>query len=177
MDIGLTLVIAHIIGTVLGVGGATMIEVHLNQALKDDLVSGDEKAILAWDYRVVRVGLIIAVLSGFGLLVYHRIIENYALLYNPIVWAKMLMVLIIVANTLLLQARKISLYWGSAFSFVSWWTVAIIGVFVTERVHINLFGGYGFLTSFSSVMIIYALSVVIGAIVLHVIRNKFTQTV
>ena len=58
MDIGLLLVLVHLVGTIFGVGGATMIEVHLNQALKDSLVSKDESAILALDYKIVRVGLV-----------------------------------------------------------------------------------------------------------------------
>ena len=177
MDIELLLLITHIVGTILGVGGATMIELHLNQALKDKLVSADEGAILGWDYKTVRVGLIMAVLSGFGLIVYHRVVGHFGVMHNPIMWAKLTLVGIMLINTLLLQARMISLYWGTAFSFVSWWTVAIIGVFTTERVRIDLFGGESFLSSFGSIMLIYGIAVVMGAIVLHGIRNKMTSNV
>lgn len=177
MDTELILLIAHVVGTILGIGGATMIEIHLNQAQRDKLVSADERAILAWDYKVVRVGLIVAILSGFGLLLYHRYAEHFGIFLNPLIWAKMLMVLIIGANTLLLQARKVGLYWGSAFSFVSWWTVGIIGVCATERVQINFFGGESFPASFASIMLVYVVSVLVGAVVLDKIRKSFKSEI
>ncbi len=37
------LVFTHIVGTILGVGGATMIEVHLNKSITKDGVSEDER--------------------------------------------------------------------------------------------------------------------------------------
>ncbi len=174
MNIELALLIIHIVGTIIGVGGATLIEVHLNQALRDKNISTDEGAFLKLDYKVVRVGLILAVLSGFGLLAYHRVMEHYGVMTNPIVWSKLLIVIIIAINTLLLQARCINLYWGAAFSFVSWWAAGIFGVFVTERVPIDIFGKGSFISSFGSVMLIYGVSVIVGAVILHAIRNKIT---
>ncbi len=172
MNIELALLIIHIIGTIVGVGGATLIEVHLNQALKDKNISSDEREFLKLDYMIVRVGLILAILSGFGLLAYHRIMEHYGVMMNPIVWSKFVIVIIIAINTLLLQAKRINLYWGAAFSFVSWWAAAIFGVFITERVPIDIFGKGSFISSFGSVMLIYGVTVIVGAYILHRIRNK-----
>ncbi len=172
MNIELALLIIHIIGTIVGVGGATLIEVHLNQALKDKNISSDEREFLKLDYTIVRVGLILAILSGFGLLAYHRIMEHYGVMMNPIVWSKLVIVIIIAINTLLLQAKRINLYWGAAFSFVSWWAAAIFGVFITERVPIDIFGKGSFISSFGSVMLIYGVTVIVGAYILHRIRNK-----
>ncbi len=177
MEIEQILIIAHIIGTIIGVGGATMIESHIGQALRDKLVSGDERAILAIDYRAVRIGLVICLLSGFGFLLLDKFEGTTQYLYSPRLWTKILMVLVIGGNTLLLQARAINLYWGSAFSFVSWWTAAFVGMFITHSVKFDFFGNGGFATTFGSLMLLYATAIILGAIVLHAFRNKTPKTV
>lgn len=173
----LIIVIAHIIGTIFGVGGATMIEAHLAQALKDKLVSTDEKAILAIDYRMVRIGLVVCLVSGFGFLLLDKFEGTTQYLYSPRLWAKLVIIMIIGANALLLQAHAISLYWGSAFSFVSWWVAALFGVFITQRFKFDFFGEGGFTTTFASLMLVFAVAVVVGAIILHLFRNKMVTRV
>lgn len=177
MDIGLILIVLHIIGTVIGVGGATMIEAHLNQAYRDNLASSDERAILSVDFRMVRYGLVIILFSGFGFLLLDKFEGTTQYLYSPRLWAKILMVIIIAANTLLLQAHLINVYWGSAFSFVSWWTAAFIGMFITHSFKFDLFGEGGFVTVFASYMTLYAFAILFGAILLHSIRNKNKKSV
>lgn len=172
MEISFLLVLIHLAGTILGVGGATMIEVHLNQSLKDSLVSKDESALLSLDYNTVRVGLVLALLSGFGFLLLYKIEGETENLYSPILWAKLVIVIIIAINTLLLQARKISLYWGATLSFVSWWTAAILGMYMMDGRTINPFFGEGFFSSFSSILLFYALAVAVGSVILHTIRTK-----
>lgn len=177
MNTELVLILIHIVGTIIGVGGATMIEAHINQALRDKLVTTDERAILSIDYRMVRIGLILCLMTGFGFLVLDVIAGETSHLYSPRLWAKILMVVIIAANTLLLQAHMINLYWGSAVSFISWWTAAFIGMFITHKLKFDFFGTGGFLTTFSSLMLLYVIAVVVGALVLHLIRTKLTKTV
>lgn len=173
MEIEQVLIFAHIIGTIIGVGGATMIEAHIGQALRDKLVSADEKAILGIDYRTVRIGLIIVLVSGFGFMLLDKFEGNTKYLYSPRLWAKLTMVLLIAANVLLLQAHKINIYWGSAVSFVSWWMAAFIGMFITHGLKFDFFGdGTGFITVFASLMTIYAVGLILGAIVLHGFRNR-----
>ncbi len=173
MEIEFFVVVVHIIGTIIGVGGATFIEAHLGQAFKDKLVSAEEKALLAIDYKMVRIGLILCLTSGFAFLLIDKFEGNTKYLYSPKLWAKMLMVIFIAGNTLLLQARAINLYWGSAISFVSWWWAALIGIFVTQRVTVDFFGGGGaFLTQFSSLMIMFVVLVGISAVVLNAFRNR-----
>lgn len=172
MDVYTLLILVHLAGTILGIGGATMIEVHLNKALQNREVSYDEKEILATDYAIVRIGLIVSILSGFGFLLLYKISGQTFKLYDPILWAKLAMVIVIAVNALLLQAHKISLYWGAAFSFVSWWTVGLLGVFLTNNVKFDFFGVHTFLSSFASAMLLYGFLVVIGAIVLDFIRKR-----
>lgn len=177
MDVYTFLIVTHLAGTVLGIGGATMIELHLKKALENQEVSEDERAILGVDYGVVRVGLFVSILSGFGFLLFYRYNGYSAALYDPILWAKLIIVLVIGANSLLLQARKISLYWGAAFSFVSWWMVGLLGVYLTNGSKFDVFGGTSFISSFVSVLVVYAIAVAIGAFVLDLTRKYIRKTV
>ena len=161
MDAYSLLLIAHLVGTVLGVGGATMIEVLLNKALADGNMSGDERGMLGWTFIVLRTGLVLSVLSGIGFILLYQLSGQEFRLQNPVFWAKMMMVLIVLINALMLQAHKISLYWGSAFSFVTWWAIMVAGFFLTNGVR------YGFF----EIMIVYGVLVVAGAFVLHRVRE------
>jgi len=172
MSIEFGIVILHIIGTILGVGGATMIELHIAHALKDKLFSKDESTFLGIDYRMVRIGLIICVLSGFAFLLLDKFEGKTQYLYSGKLWAKLFIVMFIAGNTLLLQAHAINLYWGSAISFVSWWLAAIVGMFMSNRVQFDFFGTGGSLTTFFSIMLAYIVCVIVGAVILHYIRKR-----
>lgn len=172
MSIEFIIVILHVIGTVLGVGGATMIELHIAQALKDKLFSKDESTFLGIDYRMVRIGLIICILSGFAFLLLDKFEGKTQYLYSGKLWAKLFIVMFIAGNTLLLQAHAINLYWGSAISFVSWWLAAIVGMFMSNRVQFDFFGTGGSLTTFFSIMLAYIACVILGAVILHYVRRR-----
>src|SRR3989338_6713555 len=62
------LVIVHIIGTVPGVGAATFAEIHYTRFNSDDIITDDERKTLAVTYTVMRTGLFLLVISGFGFL-------------------------------------------------------------------------------------------------------------
>lgn len=173
MDIYLFLVIVHLVGTVLGVGGATMIEVHLNKALQNKEMSQDERAILGTDYKMVRIGLVLGILSGFGFLLMYKFTGQTERLYDPMIWAKLTMIMVIAVNAVLLQARKMSLYWGAALSFTSWWGVALVSVLKSNGAPINFFGNTSFFSIYASTIGLYLVLVVIGAIALDIIRKRF----
>ena len=163
MDTYTLLIIMHLIGTVLGVGGATFIEIFLVKAMRDGKVDTAEGDFLKTTFTVVRVGLALALISGFGFLLLYQFHGQTFKLYNPLLWAKLTIVIIIALNALLLQAHKISLYWGSALSFVSWYAALIIGVFLTNAkayTYLEVMGGY-------------ALAVVLGAFILDRMRKMF----
>lgn len=160
MDIFTALIILHLVGTVLGVGGATMIEVHLNRALATGMTP-DHRSLLGLNFLVLRVGLVLALFTGFGFIVYYVLHGQEFRLQNPVFWAKMLMVVIVAVNALLLQAHKIGLYWGSALSFITWWMAMILGTFLTNNVR------YGFI----EIMVTYVVLIVVGAYVLHKLRE------
>jgi hypothetical protein len=166
MDAYTLLIIAHLVGTILGVGGATMIEITLNKALRDGEMSLDERQILTPTYTVTRVGLVMALLSGFGFLLMYKLYGQTFRLYDPVLWAKIFVIVVIAVNALLLQAHKVSLYWGSALSFVSWWLAALLGIFLSNGVKY----------SFVSIMMVYVLALVVGAYLLHKIRTRVTES-
>jgi len=161
MDIYLFLIIAHLLGTILGVGGATFVEIFLIRALKDGQVNSTESGFLKTTYTVVRIGLVLAILSGFGFLLYYQFHGQTFKLYNPLLWAKITMVLVIAWNAVLLQAHKISLYWGSAISFVTWYSATIVGILLTNFKSFSYF----------EIMVTYAIIVVVGAFVLDRVRK------
>jgi len=152
------LVVSHIIGTVLGAGGATFAEILHMKALKDGEVSPEEGAMLGIVYRVIRIGLIILVISGFGFLVYYRLTDRVELLYDPKLWAKLSLVFIILVNALMLQARTIAFWLGSAVSLTSWYTATILGAWRGYP--------YDLLTTFIG----YVVAVIVVAIALHFIK-------
>lgn len=165
MDMETILIVAHIIGTVLGVGGATMIEVVMNKSLTDGKVSDDEHVIFGSVYTFMRVGLIIALISGFGFLLLYKFEGETSKLYDPVLWVKLIALLTIALNTILLQMHKISLYWGSALSFISWWYALLLGIFLTNDISYSFF----------PVLTVYAFSLALGAHILHSIRNRLTS--
>ena len=172
MDLFTVLIILHLAGTFMAVGGATMIELHLTRALKDGQITPDEGSMLGLDYSLVRFGFVISILSGFGFLILYKLNGQAFRLHDPILWAKLVLVLIVGINALLLQAHKINLYWGAAFSFVSWWGIALLGIFLTNGVKFDLFGAHTFISTFMSVILLYAVAIVAGAYLLHIIRQR-----
>jgi len=169
MGIHESLLITHLVATVLGVGGATFIEVNLNQALKDNKMDEVERAFMGKAFTVTRVGMVLGLLTGLGFLVEYYVADQLFRIANGIFWAKISMFLIIVVNAYLLHKHKIGLYWGSAFSFVSWWLVMILGTFLTNGVRVIPTNP---LLSFLTIMIFYGFCLVIGAQLLHKIRER-----
>lgn len=120
------LVVVHIIGTALGVGGATFAEIFLLKAVRDGEIDPIESSFMQVTYRVVRVGLVLLVLSGFGFLILYRFTGLEERLYSPLLWAKLSIVVVILINAILLQTRRIPLWLGSALSFASWYAAMLI---------------------------------------------------
>lgn len=169
MDLFTWLVLGHIIGTVLGVGAGTFIEIHLNMALADGKINPFERAYMGKDFLVSRIGLLLCILSGLGFLWYyyaHNVLEMRTM--DGVFWAKAAIIVVLVVNAYLLHKHKIGIYWGSALSLVSWWAVLLFGVFLSNSVK---FMPQNWIVSFAVLMVIYAIVVVVGAWVLHRIRE------
>ena len=106
MDWYTFLIIIHLIGTVLGVGGATFAEIFYFKAKKDGVIEPLEVDYLRTAYFVLRIGLFILIISGFGFLLFYRLIGAGEVLLNQKLWAKLGIVVILVFNAFLIQAKK-----------------------------------------------------------------------
>ncbi len=160
MDVFQILIIIHLVGTALGVGGATFAEINVLKALKDGIISPDESNLMHGVYTTMRVGLVIAVLSGLGFLVYYQLNGMEELLYQAKLWAKMTIIGFLVLNAVLLHKKKISLLWGSAISFTAWYAALIIGSL--GKISYSYFEILGF----------YAVFVVVAAGAIHLLHKK-----
>ncbi|MCR4284404.1 MAG: hypothetical protein NUV64_03800 [Parcubacteria group bacterium] len=165
MDLQLFLVFTHIIGTILGTGAATFAEIFYLKAKRDGVFEPLEVDYLKTSYFVLRVGLFILVLSGFGFLVTLRLNEFGDPLLGVKLWSKLAIVLIITANAFLIQARKMPMWLGSAISITSWYTATILGLW------------RGIPYSFGQIAVFYLLSIFIVSYILHVIDKRILKSV
>lgn len=141
------ILIAHMIGVALGVGGATVSDVLFFRFLKDLKISHFEARILNTLSRIIWLGLIILIISGIGLYIPNaeRLSQSSKFL------TKMVVVLVILANGIALnlivspklkkisfekkhehvtgelrRLRKIAFALG-AISITSWYSALILG--------------------------------------------------
>lgn len=161
MSIYELLIIFHIIGTVLGVGGATFAEIFHVRALRDGSVSEEEGATLKAIYTILRIGLFTAVLSGFGFLLYFSLTGQEERLYSEKLWAKLTVIFFLSVNALLLQAKKMPLWLGSSVSLTSWYTALILG------------SVWGADYTYFGVLSVYIVAVLVVAGLLHLIEKRF----
>jgi FtsH-binding integral membrane protein len=154
------LVIMHIIGTVLGVGAATFAEIHYTRFASDDIITDDERKTLATTYTVMRAGLFLLALSGFGFLLYFRLTENVEILLSPAFWAKMTVVAVLIGNALLLQMRLMPFAVGTAVSLTSWYTALVLGVIRPTD------------TTYVEFLVYYGVAIVLVGVVLRWIRAR-----
>lgn len=162
IDIYTLLVIAHLFGSALGLGGATFIEVFLNKSLKDGVMDPTEKLFMSTTYQVLRIGLVISLVTGLGFVVYYLVNDQVFRMNNGIFVAKMLIIVIMLVNAYLLQIHQMKLWWGSTLSFMSWYFAFLLGTFLTHAVR---FG-------FWEIMVTYAIFIFAGGYVLEWFRNR-----
>ncbi len=112
--------------------------------------------------------------TGIGFITEYALNDQLFRTDNGVFWAKMIVFLIIVINAYLLHKHKIGLYWGSAFSFISWWTAMLFGMFLSEGIR---FMPQDTLLSTILLLLMYGVIVVIGARILHILRERGKQSV
>lgn len=128
MEIYTFLVMLHVIGTILGTGGATVAELQITRALKDKRVSTDERALMHANYSMIRAGMAIIFVSIVGMFFYFQAQGSDALFTNEKLWIKDLMFVMIVLNAIALQKRFVPLWLGASISFTSWWGATLLGL-------------------------------------------------
>ena len=159
MDWYTFLIITHLIGTVLGVGGATFAEIFYLKAKRDGIIEPLEVDYLRTVYFILRIGLFILIISGFGFLLLYRLMGNGEALLNPKLWTKLLIVVILGFNAFLIQAKKIPMWLGASISLTSWYGTLTLGAWRTLD------------ASFISIIIVYVIAVFIVAGILELIKK------
>lgn len=157
------LILIHLVGTVLGVGAATFAEIFYLRALKDGEISPEEGAGLKTIYRVLRIGLVLGVLSGFGFLLLYRFTGQADNLLDPKLWAKMTVIVILVINALLLQLHRIPVWLGASLSITSWYAAMVLGAW------------RGMSYSYLEIMAGYIVAVIVMVVILEQIKKWYLK--
>jgi len=161
MDLHTFLLTAHLIGIALGVGGATIGGIFYLKAIKDGQIDPMEGEWLGTIFTVLRIGLVIAVISGFGFFIEYRLTGQEERLLDPKLWAKMTIILVLVFNALLIQMRRIPMWLGEALSITSWYGALVLGIM------------RGTDYSYFMFLIFYAIAVVVAIGILSVIKKLY----
>ena len=162
MDLHTILILGHIVGTILGVGGATIAEVQIVKALKDGKVDTSERELMHANYFLIRVGTALIVLSGIALVWWWVVAggSNWPLT-SPKVWVKEIITVAIIINAVALSRRWVPLWLGSAISFTSWWAATVLGVWK----HVPY--------SFWTILAGYVVAIGLVAVAMHYIRKFY----
>lgn len=128
MDIYTIIVMGHVVGTILGVGGATIAEFQITRALRDKKVSDDERSLMHVNYAMIRVGMAVLLVSVIAMFWYHLEAGNQFILTSEKLWIKEVMFVAIFVNALALQKRWVPLWLGASISFTSWWGATLLGM-------------------------------------------------
>lgn len=119
----------HILGTVLGVGATTFSEVFYLKFLARGEHKPLEEEILKFFYRIIRLGTVILVFSGFGYLVLWRLkVLGPEVFFSDRFLAKMTVVMVLLFTAFGLNFKLISPKIGGAIAFSSWYVVMILGI-------------------------------------------------
>ncbi len=182
------MIIIHIVGTALGVGGATISDFLFFKVLKKGNLDKVEYGFLKAISKVIWIGFFILVLSGFGFLILYRLnLPEAGLIYNPKLWAKIVVVLIILFNGILMHAKIFTffeknlgkkfteidfrkkanlIFTTGAISIISWYSVLILGGWRSLNFK------YSFFEIFGSYLIILAVAIIIANFIGRRFLNK-----
>lgn len=149
----------HIIGAILGTGGATVAELQITRALKDKHVSDEERALMHINYTMIRVGMGFVLVSAIAMFWYFWDDGLNSYLTSGKVLMKDLMFVAIFVNAILLTKRMVPLWLGASISFTSWWGASLLGAAGTIP--------YGFFTLFIG----YIIAIFVVAALSHILRS------
>jgi hypothetical protein len=128
MDAYTFIVMLHVIGTILGTGGATVAELQIARALKDKRISMEERELMHANYGMIRAGMAIILVSVLGMFWYFQAQGSSVLFTSEKLWIKELMFVMIFVNAVLLHKRWVPLWLGASISFTSWWGATLLGL-------------------------------------------------
>ena len=160
MDIYTFIVMLHVIGTILGTGGATIAELQITRALKNKQVSDDERALMHVNYTMIRAGMGLLLVSVIGMYWYlglETLVASDKLLIKDLMFAA------IFINAVALHKRWVPLWLGASTSFVSWWGATLLG----------LAGQLPY--SFVTYLIGYVVAILVFAGISNVLRSAYER--
>lgn len=121
--------ITHILGTSLGVGGTTLLEIYSIKFLKDSSIDPFEHDVIKVCINVIRYGLILLVFSGLGLVVLWRLkMLGPNVFFSDRMLAKTAIVVILLSVAILMNLKLVNPKIGGAISTASWYTAMILGI-------------------------------------------------
>lgn len=149
MNLELLFLLGHLVGTALGVGGATSADILFMKQIKEDRLSRHGLNTLKTMSAIIWLGALLLVASGIGFIWLHQV-ENpgSALIYSEKLAAKLLVVAVVILNGLVLNFKVTPLLAGfvdkpglrklilsratlffttAAISVTSWYGALIIG--------------------------------------------------
>jgi len=148
MDVFSVILLAHLAGAIVSVGGATMSDALFFKSVKNRHISGDEYKLLHEAGKVIWSGFTLAILSGIGLLVYQYVVGGEVTYWNNAFFqAKLVITCAILVNGVVFHTKVLPLiknhlgddmreeelsekFWlfalTGAISIVSWWSVILL---------------------------------------------------
>ncbi len=173
MTVYAVLVLGHVVGSILGVLSATLIEFSHKSAFpsSDGTSLVSIRALLWWQHlsSALRIGTILVLSTGLGFIAYFTATEEYVYLQSEMFWVKMAMILVIGVSAYALHVKVIPYYWGSALTFASWWLAFGAGFLLKNDMH---FISGRPVVSFFAVFALYGAAVVVVGAVLHFLRTR-----
>lgn len=173
MELFSLLLLAHVIGIIVGVGGATVSDGLFFKTIKNRKISSDEYKLLNEAGKIIWSGFAIAILSGLGLLLYQYTTSGDITYWeNAYFQAKLAIVSLILLNGIVFHSKVLPFmsnhlnenmkeeeftnkFWlfsiTGAISIVSWWSVVVLGLLAPE-------------IPLSIILNIYALLIAFGAL-------------
>ena len=173
------LLLLHLLGLVLGVGTATLLDLFLARSLRSGRFSKEQFEFIRFASSFVFAGILLLWISGLSFLLYYYF-ENPTGLENPKVWAKISIVAILSLNGLYIHKQVLpelkrnagfSVFHGTskikrsmmlasgAVSVVSWYAPLVIG---TAK-ELN------FTVSVPAILIAYAVALALAILASHVL--------
>lgn len=175
------MIIGHLIGTALGVGGATASDFLFLRSTKNNRIEKEEFDLLQTISSLVWLGLIILIISGIGF-----IVLKPEQLSNPKLWAKLVVVGVILINGIFIHKKIIPIFksgvnkkfstgpaakhqtailTSGAISIISWYSALVLGAWK----QINN------LVPFETILIGYVTILLFGIIIANISGRVFLK--
>lgn len=169
--------ILHVFGVALGAGGAFLSDIMFFSSVKDEKISETEMRFLSIGSKAVWIGISILIFSGIAI-----VLMNPGFLESSKFWAKMTIVMIIIANGLFFRqyhiprlSRHVEMHFPSSDEFirktplllvsgvvsgVSWVSALVLGVM------------HGVPYSYWQIIGVYLLLLVLGIIFVTIFKKR-----